>query len=1370
MSEPAYMGKRLNIKLNLNLNHLRRQKVMRWLKSKKTVALILTIMMLFSNTAIAMAVAEKVQIGTVANVGVEQYDYDTVIPGGANRTRFITSLQGGLSNPKSVIIKDGETWYDVDGITLDAAKSAGRVSAPSASYVAILENGNQITSAAAVLIDDIDGAYPLDTLPKVQPLYDRYNALSAADKTAIAGSQTIVDLLAAYAALTQTGEGALTGINSVNGALVRVTVTGAAAAPAADAFAVSDSNGNPYTVSSVGIGPAANEYTLTLNNPVTGAGVLMITYNGVTLPFDFDTTSTGLKFILSSNASNGQLRSNGLDSATLTVTVMRNGVIETDFNGTVSFTSDRLAPISKGGEASFDNGTATVQLTSLNSLVEIEDHIVGTLMQTQDDPSLQGKKTNELIIRYVPDPLSGGEADDRIFMVSATSNNASRVYVTFNKAYDDRLTTALVRDVFRVSRDKDSAPALIPNGFKKVPNDGQTIELQFTQDRALWDNTDITVVTTGNGNYIAPNAVGATFTLNDTVRPAIFDVDLVDYGVIAALFSEPIVTMDAYAMNPNALVYAGNITNWSLNGQRLSAGDIIANGISLGILDETNTPVAYIPGDGGRPEDKRAYITIQLSPAGIRKLNAYGEEDNIVQIANVRDYAGLTDAANTAVTQEFRFPTPEPPAAPVPSIERQSPEQYKITFDQRLVRPLTSANIKFEHQTGPNTYAEIPTYSPEIESVLKEISLHNISGAANDAYLLELAADWTVIKDTRILNANPNGTDITYFTNNYNGIRITITSVPANVIENSYGREMNPPFSWTDKLTEDIESPTVKNKNEAAFDSSLYTHGGIPIIMSEPVQMNTTNLKTAPLSPNVTEMTDAGILFNTKLALNQPYLNSNDATDKYKAIPAPQFNFVNNATGVTITGVVRRIDPEDITFDVEPSAELAPGSWHMTIVSISDDVGNTSATISVPFTIGSDAPPVENAAPYVVWADAHDNIYDFRDGEYIISDVVHIQYSQIMKDTVFESSIYTINGNPLPTGLLVTGEPTAWSCGDCGPSYPTSGTGTLVTIHLPYHFLGDIQQRFITAVPGKSDVNPYAPMESNTLIISPNVEDKAGTKLAGVNNFTLTYHMEGAKQPHVVAYVNTLNFNSARLGLASYERAVNPSVTPNPHNFVSVVEFFELRGADGLLIDTSNPANAPDLNSSYTGDGDFVLNAPFTAGNISLIITSTPASVTVNANAIGNVTIHADNAPIITANGAVGGNLDINSANAAIIIIGKDVTGAATVNTPKGTVYVNADAGSLDIQAGSPASLIINSSVTIGMLKISIADHAFKVYNSGTINNIEIVSTTLNSADADYPGYVQLLGNGTYPTFQTAPLPLLPSGQDPDNRATKTSL
>ena len=147
-------------------------------KSKKAVALVLTLIMIFSNAAVAMAVPSKVQIGTVPGDGVQQYDYNTVMPGGSNRAAFMDALLTRVET-KSLIIKDGEDWWDVDGRDLDAAKELAAAT-PATTYVPYLANGKATTMNASQLIDDIrDCDYTSQT--EVDALWARYQALTAAE-------------------------------------------------------------------------------------------------------------------------------------------------------------------------------------------------------------------------------------------------------------------------------------------------------------------------------------------------------------------------------------------------------------------------------------------------------------------------------------------------------------------------------------------------------------------------------------------------------------------------------------------------------------------------------------------------------------------------------------------------------------------------------------------------------------------------------------------------------------------------------------------------------------------------------------------------------------------------------------------------------------------------------------------------------------------------------------------------------------------------------------------------------------------------------------------------------------------------------------
>ncbi|MDR1204690.1 MAG: hypothetical protein LBL26_04300, partial [Peptococcaceae bacterium] len=1332
-------------------------------KSKKTVALILTLMMFFSNAAIAMAVPEKVQVGSVNGV-VQQYGFDTVANNsGINRAAFIQALFD--ADPLSLILLDAGVWYDVEGITLEQAKqdSSKTNVPPAVTYVPILDNGTTTSQAVAELIDDVDSANLSDSAV-VQSLLARYNALSAAEKAIFETQQAYRDLQNAAGvtpsdAPTPTptpppseGDVTVTAVNSINGAVVRVVLANVTGGnmPAPGAFTVTDSLGGEYTVNTVGIGNTTeNEYILTIDHAPEGVGILTVAINGSSANRGFDTTVEGLEFVMSTNATNNTLPADGRSVATVSLTVKRDGEVAEDFKGTVSFASDRLAQLSKGGVEAFDHGVASIQVTSLNSPLEtITDTITATLVNTPDDTALQGNKY-PLVLQYVP--VAQGGTDDRIFMVSVTSDSASRVYVTFNNAYDPvKLTTALVRNVFRVSRDKDALPSgpnyLTPDGYRAVPNsEGKTIELQFRQSNALRDNTDITVQTLDRSNYIIPNS-GLTFTLNDTSRPAILGVQVVDMGVLEIQFTEPIVTRDVFSTSPTVPVYAGAVGNWNLNtvNGRLTTADIELDGIAIGRRNDRGDVIPYTAGTaGGSPVDNRSYITIQLSSAGITRLLKPGGQENLIQASNVRDFAGLTDAANTATTQEFRFVTPEPPGPPAPTFAMDSPEQFRITFDQQLLDPLTIDNVKFEQQvgvtsTGAPNYVEIDVVATP-ESINQQVILTDASDPRrpNTTYLLELAADWTVVKDLFVeadgVYGNPGGGTITYFTPNNNRVRVTVSSVTANPIKNRYQVEMFP-REYTDVrvLSQDARSPYVANEPVYDAENNL-----IRVAMNEPVQMNT-SVKTLPLSPSGNQMKQSRVEYTTR---TDPYIA--DVVLKYNAIPVPTFHFVNE-NGVDINGTVIAVAADDMSFDVRPAIPLESGHWQMTIESISDDIGNTIATEPVDILLEDEVIAPTEAVPYVVWADAVDNIYDLQDNKYVIGDIVSIQYSQLMSNDVLVSSNYTVNGNPLPTGLLITSETAYYDCEDCDP-YPTTGIGTLVTIHLSYDSLGNVDQEF---APNNKN-NPYKPMESNTLIINPKVTDNSGKTLEPRNNaFTLTYHIDGIRNtPHVTAYYNTFrdtqDLRNSYTYLASLERALLPSHTVSPTDD----EFNYVRGVAlitpfydqwGRRIDNNATAFENEINDyfgraagiEFEGSGDFIFEVPAdtTIGNNS---SGNPTTLTINADNAVSVTvsenltknggileIEAGAAESVVVNAAVTGNgtLTVEAPEAKAVEINGDVTGDVIIDAKKADVLITGDiTGDLIINGIKSNTLYISAGVKISTLTLNVGA---TVENAGHIDTL----------------------------------------------------
>jgi hypothetical protein len=666
---------------------------MNLLKNKKTVALILSVMMLFSNAAAALAL-EKVQVGRSDDTAARQYDYETVVSGGSNRQDFVNSIvDAGVT--RAVLLMDAGIWYNVTSDTLADVKNGTDESKknvnPFSNYVPILEGGVTISRPASVLIDEIKANIPL-TEAKTRELYEDYAALGGTDKTALTGNTVIQALLDAYAALTGTDpeEAALTSIDGVDGYKVTVTITGLAAGvlPSRDDFVIRDSNSIAYGVELVTrVENTAAQFALTLRRPVRGMGTLEVTYNEVTLEYEFDDTVTlpddGFALVPSSYSATAD----GSTRITLQLIYRSGGKTNPDFEGTVKFESSRDSKFSKENPVAFDQGIAENQVIVPYYATEIvTDRITVTLVSTPDNTTLQGQEY-KVDLTYVPKD-SGVPPGDRIVIVDVGSDSASHVILTFDTAIDIPKLWQHLGEI-SVSRDGelDRAVWRRPVGFEVVPgSEMKKVQLNFLQTQPLRDNSDIYVRVDSTGtqaDYLVTQTGNAmrTFKLNDIWTADPVNAVMKSGRVIEATFDDPVVTRDYMNANwrdywngntPNYLTDqaygVGVVSNWVLNGHKLLDSDLAPvrplaqTGVDLGTLIltgtragelqvyETNTVPTW------QVIDNRNKVTIQLSTTGARWLKPEGEI-NILQVANTSDYAGLVHPQNIANTQEFTFPT-----------------------------------------------------------------------------------------------------------------------------------------------------------------------------------------------------------------------------------------------------------------------------------------------------------------------------------------------------------------------------------------------------------------------------------------------------------------------------------------------------------------------------------------------------------------------------------------------------------------------------------------------------------------------------------------------------------------------------------------
>jgi hypothetical protein len=141
-----------------------------------------------------LGVPEKVQLISGSQDPV-QYDYATVLPGGANRERFVDDILDSELSSLSLLLLAGDLWYDVNGITLVEAWEQNRLDDPFPVYTAVLEDRTAVSSAVSEIIDRINGQYPL-TRENLSRIYALYQALSQDERAAVGANKAVTDMLA----------------------------------------------------------------------------------------------------------------------------------------------------------------------------------------------------------------------------------------------------------------------------------------------------------------------------------------------------------------------------------------------------------------------------------------------------------------------------------------------------------------------------------------------------------------------------------------------------------------------------------------------------------------------------------------------------------------------------------------------------------------------------------------------------------------------------------------------------------------------------------------------------------------------------------------------------------------------------------------------------------------------------------------------------------------------------------------------------------------------------------------------------------------------------------------------------------------------
>ncbi|MCI8890651.1 MAG: Ig-like domain-containing protein [Eubacterium sp.] len=824
---------------------------------------------------------------------------------------------------------------------------------------------------------------------------------------------------------------------------VRVNFSKAVDAVAQENFTVSDG----VTVSKAELSEDKKSATLTIagaeygkNYDLTVTGVKVGGAAQADQKLTFTTPAAVVKYPMTLEAKDKILKSDGQSQTVVTFKITdANGTPVTDKGVEVAFATS----LGKFAEqrVSIQNGEATVMYTS-EALMETQTAaITATIVESTNNQELMGLSTSSSIT-LTPNPEALDDTSIGAIITSATAPTADRIIAYFNQkveAKDFKTSSG------RIDKSKFTCTVQsgIDNGFEWV-NDkvsqshnvvgildvpGDENALQLLVDTPMVDNTNVKVEfenkTKTNNLVSAKNTV--YFKLTDAHQPSVLNAVGEGYRKVKVEFSEAVLPNSLADAAANAFT-GDNIENYLIDGKPLSSYGIKAakapgsegeDGSNSKVKkysskkDEVNKAGdkdgSVQVGHYDKGDDKRNVVTIELG-----KDHYLLPGTHSLSVSNVGDWAANTDKERNIVnTQTFDFVVEANDVVPTFTVEEQSPEQWLLTFnsdvelvddDDTLRTPdsyYSKASVLKLQQNVNGTWVDIT----DGDGVRGKNPIRVSQVDDTRQYVVEVKRDWTQVYTTTSTREN-------YFNQN---LRLHIDAGKiVNVANNKQNSAIDINLDGTIMKTPDVVSPVIGEIVQAEDESGALTDS-YNVTMSEPVKL-TEAANAEGLTPSETQA--AGATNNGR-----------------NGVPMPSAQFIRVDNGQTIDGIISEdafIDATDTTINVAPESALSAGEWRLVMSSISDDYGNTAATVAETINVTTNA---VTSNFKIVWAAVQKSN---GAGTALLDDIEYDQ-NRIGKDkgryifvkfnkpvTMTGNSMnagvtgnYTINGATLPTGTQI---------------------------------------------------------------------------------------------------------------------------------------------------------------------------------------------------------------------------------------------------------------------------------------------------------------------------------------------------------------
>ncbi len=846
---------------------------------------------------------------------------------------------------------------------------------------------------------------------------------------------------------------------------VKVNFTQAVDAAAAENFTVSDG----VTVSEAKLSDDKKSVVLTVagaeygkNYDLTVTGIKVAGKAQADQKLTFTTPAATEKYPMTLEAKDPILKSDGQSQTVVTFTIKdENGNLIKDKGVEVAFATS----LGKFAEqrVSIQDGVATNMFTSEALMQTQTAQITATVVESTENKELLGLNTTASIT-LTPNPEDMGTAVGAI-ITSATAPTADRVIAYFNqkvnaedfmtkskKLDNSKFSCEVVSGLDNNASESDNAKKTKVVGI--LPVEGEENALQLLVEEPMVDNSNIKIRFKNNLNsnslIAAENTVYCKLT--DARQPSVLNVTSNGLREIKVEFSEAMLLKqhcDGWGtgafVEDTAQSYfaADNVKNYLLDGVPLSEKDVVSISVDGESADDTDSSLKKLSWKDDEPEergkgngtlqvgkyasakDERHIVTIKLAVG-----NSLAPGVHRLSVSNVGDWAAKTDRERNIVnTQGFDFTVENNDVLPTFTVEPQSPEQYKVTFNADIDLAVDGDTLKTKKTILRESVLKLQqrdggswvTISDGDGSGKNPIRVSKIKDEAN-AYIVEVLKDWTEVYKTSSTRRN-------YY--NYD-LRLHIDAGKiVNVANNKLNSEINVNLDQNIMKGIDVESPVIGEVVQAE-DKSGNLLDSYNVTMSEPVKLSA-QANGEGLTPSETQSARA------------------TATDANLGVPAPSAQFISADGSKTVDGIISQdafLDATDTTINIEPSTTLDAGEWRLALSSISDDYGNTASTVVHTINVTRETATTDFR---IVWAAVSDKReYDpsamgtngHETGRYIF-----VKFNKPVTLTGNSTNAqvtgnYTINGSTLPTGTQIYAKIKGYDS-------HTTGVVDSITIELP---------------------------------------------------------------------------------------------------------------------------------------------------------------------------------------------------------------------------------------------------------------------------------------------------------------------------------